>query len=47
MMEEKFCHGEAMETLIDSLGDNMLGGDFSLKIKSKKKEICTMKRNHL
>jgi hypothetical protein len=35
-MEEKFCHGEAADKQLNSIDENMLNDDFSLKPKIEK-----------
>jgi hypothetical protein len=38
-LEEKIYHGDARRKLNDTIEDNMLGGDYSLKAKIERERI--------
>jgi hypothetical protein len=45
IMEKRFCHDEAVEKQLNSIDDNMLNDDYSLKAKIKKERNYILKRN--
>jgi hypothetical protein len=46
-MEEKYCRGEAIGKQLNSIDDNMLGGDYFLKAKIEKERTLFNEKNHL